>query len=328
MGTPIDMGTHGSTTASGGGALVADMPAADGYRLVLLGLADTATRHLPGAIAGSDPVHLHQLRVAVRRSRAVLADVRPVLRARSVGEVRDGLARVGRATGPARDLDVHVGSWAKDIEGIGDDAERLEPATGLLRAKREQAQREMIDELRSEHTSALFERWHDLLRDDWSTAVAKGGNRALGTVVARRVLTAHRVVLEHGRTIDGRSPATDLHDLRKDVKAVRYLVDCFAGLTDDRARRRYAKRLRRLQAALGEHQDADVHLIAVERIAAELHADAASAPTLLALGRMTERLVQRRAAARARFAVEWAGFDDGTTEERLDVVLGSLRAGM
>ena len=133
-------------------------------------------------------------------------------------------------------------------------------------------------------------------------------------------------MLEHGRAIDEHAPAADLHDLRKDVKAVRYLVECFDGLSDERARRRYAKRLRRLQAALGEHQDADVHLIAVEGIAAELHADGATTPTLLALGRMTERLMQRRAAARARFVEEWSGFDLGATEERLAVVLGSMRA--
>ena len=67
------------SVATGGEVITPDMAAADGYRIVLARLAATATLHLPGAIEGVDPAHLHQLRVAVRRTRALLADTKPVL---------------------------------------------------------------------------------------------------------------------------------------------------------------------------------------------------------------------------------------------------------
>ena len=131
-------------------------------------------------------------------------------------------------------------------------------------------------------------------------------------------------MIERGRRIDDHAPAADLHELRKAVKAVRYVVECFDDLSDERSRRRYAKRLRRLQAVLGAHQDADVHIVMVERIAVELHTDGTSATTLLALGRMTERLTQLRAEARARFVDEWAVFDTPATAVRLDALLGAF----
>src|SRR5258707_15789426 len=63
--------------------------------------------HAPGAHAGEDPLHVHQMRVATRRMRAALklfADVLPA----EAGSLNDELQWIARQLGACRDLDVHM----------------------------------------------------------------------------------------------------------------------------------------------------------------------------------------------------------------------------
>ncbi|HEY0636908.1 MAG TPA: CHAD domain-containing protein, partial [Pseudonocardiaceae bacterium] len=62
--------------------------------------------HEAGTRSGVDPEDLHQMRVAVRRTRAVLRAARPLLDRRWADGLRARLGDVGRALGPVRDLDV------------------------------------------------------------------------------------------------------------------------------------------------------------------------------------------------------------------------------
>ncbi len=70
-----------------------------------------------------------------------------------------------------------------------------------------------------------------------------------------------------GRTITPSTPAETVHELRKDAKKLRYLIECFGGLYDKSARTAFVGRLKALQDTLGEHQDAEVHAHALRTIA-------------------------------------------------------------
>ena len=52
----------------------------------------------------------------------------------------------------------------------------------------------------------------------------------IGDVVADRIRKAQRRLLDHGRAITPATPAEHVHDLRKDAKKLRYLLECFGGL--------------------------------------------------------------------------------------------------
>ena len=60
-------------------ALDPKTPAADGFRAVLAHLAAAIELNVPGTIDDIDPEFLHDLRVAVRRTRSVLSNARRVL---------------------------------------------------------------------------------------------------------------------------------------------------------------------------------------------------------------------------------------------------------
>src|SRR4029453_19574877 len=75
--------------------------------------------HDPGVRLGSDPEELHQMRVATRRLRAFLRAGRDLLDRSWSEPLRDELGWLGRALGPARDLDVLVQRLPEDNEEGG-----------------------------------------------------------------------------------------------------------------------------------------------------------------------------------------------------------------
>ena len=128
-------------------------------------------------------------------------------------------------------------------------------------------------------------------------------------------------MVERGRTITPETPAETVHDLRKDAKKLRYLIECFGGLYDKPSRTAFVGRLKALQDTLGEHQDAEVHAHALRTIAddRQRHWDA---ETLLAIGQLIERLEQRRLATRKDLAERFAAFDDKETAQALKDAAG------
>ena len=122
-----------------------------------------------------------------------------------------------------------------------------------------------------------------------------------------------------GREITPSSPAERLHDLRKDAKKLRYLIECFGSLFEGSSRKRFVQRLKALQDNLGEHQDAEVHTAQLRDLAGELHATSAvDADALLATGQLTEHLEARRRAAREEFEERFTAYDTKATQGALD----------
>ena len=129
-------------------------------------------------------------------------------------------------------------------------------------------------------------------------------------------------MIERGRTITPATPAETVHELRKDAKKLRYLIECFGGLYDKSARTAFVSRLKALQDTLGAHQDAEVHAHALRTIADDPRQQW-SADTLLAIGQLIERLEQRRVASRDELAERFGAFDSKDDRKALKALLAS-----
>ena len=302
------------------------MPSADGVRAVLANLADTVDANWQGTIDHLDPEFLHDLRIAVRRTRAVITQMKNTLPPEIVAEGGDGFAWLGNLTGPARDLDVYLIEWDDYVRPLGGAAPAaLGPVHDLLEQRRAAAHAALDDALRSSRAAALMTNWRKQL-EQISTHEREGAHaaRPLGEVVRRRMARAQSKLIERGRLITPETPAEQVHDLRKDAKKLRYLLECFGSLLAEGPRKQFVKRLKALQDNLGEHQDAEVHVALIREIARDIHDDHASTDTLLALGQLTERLEQIRSSARVEFAEQFAAYDTTPTEHDFVAMLDFL----
>ncbi len=301
----------------------------DAFRAVLGNLRDALVATYDGTVEHVDPEFLHDFRVAVRRTRATLSTAKRVIPAAVLEPARAGFAWLGQATGPSRDLDVYQIEWPAYVDGLDDRAiAALEPVRAHLQHQRESAHRRLSDDLSGARTRDLLDRWSVWLDEPVApdADLPPAARKPLGPFVAKRIRRAHRTMIERGRSINPDTPPEVLHELRKDAKKLRYLIECFGGLYKPSARKPFVQRLKALQENLGAHQDAEVHAADLREVSAVL-APTASLSTVLAAGQLVERMEQRRLASRAEFAERFAAFDTADTVEALAALLGSERTG-
>ena len=302
------------------------MASLEGFRAVLANLEVSIAANWQGAIDQIDTKFLHDLRIALRRTRTVLGASQSVLPTALLDPAREGFRWLAGATGAARDLDVYLLEWEGYTAPLGvDAAAALAPVREVLAQHCADAHFELAGVLRSERAAQLMADWRRWLAEPLGNeTLPRRADQPLGRTVAKRIARAHKTLIDGGRLIGPDTPADDVHSLRKDAKKLRYLFECFGSLLPDKPRKQYVKRLKALQENLGEHQDAEVHIALLRSLAAELEASGAAARTMVAIGQLTERLDQTRAAARAEFAGRFADYDSSATKRSLDALLQAI----
>jgi CHAD domain-containing protein len=294
-----------------------------GVRAVLRSFADALDAAWDGAADHLDDEFLHELRIGIRQTRSLLAEGRRILPKDVRSEQREAFRWLGTVTSPARDLDVYVAGWPRLTSPLTDpEARALEPVLAHLAGQQAVAHAEVALALRSRTARQLradWRAWLDL--PDGEVAGGKHGARPLGQVVGARIMAAQQQLLTHGRTIDDDSPAGQLHELRKDGKRLRYLLEGFGHLGGRQRSKAMIGHLKALQDNLGDHQDAEVQAEALRRALHELaHEETDGAPdaTLAAGERLIAALARRQAAERAAFHDRFAAYDRKKARRELE----------
>ena len=321
------------------------MPAQAALAGVLLQLADTITANVSFVIADVDTEFLHDLRVAVRRTRSALKLAGDALPGGMAARYLPGFKWLGDLTTPTRDLDVYLTGFDQMAAGLsaaspGD----LEPFRAHLAARRRTERRRLVRGLRSDRFSSLMTDWRSALE---AASQPAGPGPDIASLAADRIARAYRRVVRRGSALIragvGQSvPGTELHALRKRCKELRYLLEFFGSLYEPAAYRRVVKNLKGLQDCLGEFQDGEVQREAIRGFAAQMLARRgvrvagrqAAAPqqaeelaaTLLAMGELTEQLHARQLRARDEVAGRFTQFTRAGTLRTLGIADRTARS--
>ncbi len=145
-------------------ALAHDQPATSAASAVLRALLHVIEANYDGTIADVDSEFLHDLRVAVRRTRAVQRELRAVFAPDELERFRTEFRWLQQVTGDARDLDVYVLEFDNFRALVPEDMRaELEPVLEILRERRRVARRTMVRALRSARAKRLLEDWRALV---------------------------------------------------------------------------------------------------------------------------------------------------------------------
>ena len=274
-------------------------------------LLEVVELNLPGTLEDTDSEFLHDLRVAVRRTRALQRELRDVFAPEPLRVFRDGFKELQRVTGPTRDLDVQLLEFDELAEGLGDGvADDVTPLRRLLEDHLVVERRAMVRALRSERTRALLTNWSDFL--DRLVASGEEGRpdaaAPVGEVAGRRIAKVYRRMVKMGTAIDDDTPAAALHELRKQGKELRYLLEFFASLYAGTVVKPMVASLKDLQDVLGRFQDREVQAELLRSLGDEIAALEGGAAALMAMGVLVQRLAEEQAQAREQFAESFAGF--------------------
>ncbi|MCG6860151.1 MAG: CHAD domain-containing protein [Chromatiaceae bacterium] len=279
---------------------------------ILRGLLDTLEANIEGAKANLDSEFLHDLRVATRRTRSALTQIKGVFAPDLVEDYKKRFAWVQQITGPVRDLDVYLLDF-NDYQASLPAPLRphLEPLRAFLAGHYDATHKAMVRALRSTKFRSLLESWRAFLEAPVpERSVIANAMRPAKEVADARIWRMYRRVRKEGRTIAVDSPASELHELRKSCKKLRYLIEFFSSLYQKKQVSALVKMLKALLDNLGRFQDVAVQAVHLRETAQQMRDEGnADTDTLLAMGVLVGDLYKRQQQARTEFSSIFAEFD-------------------
>ncbi len=265
-------------TAAG---LVATMTARDAFAAAARScLAQMQANEAPARL-GRDPEGIHQLRVGLRRLRALVTAYRDTL----AGEPHENLSRelrwLQQELNPARDWDVFV---ATTLIPIAKRVPELQPgleAAAELRTLAHARARAALDSPR--YTALLIRCYLWLATGGWAATEAAVLDRPVGDFAAGILHRRHRRMRKFGGKRADLSEA-ELHRLRLMAKKQRYVAEFFRELYPRKATGKYIAALAAIQDVLGSLNDALVSRHLVEELERFLANVPSLGPTAAARG--------------------------------------------
>jgi CHAD domain-containing protein len=224
--------------------------------LFLGALLESVERNTPGLRADLDIEFLHDVRVALRRTRSLLRELAAEPAVAATAPLEEELAWLAGRSGACRDLDVLAETLPRYLGVLSEDRRReLGPLVARVGLRRDACHRLLVADLASSRSDAILELW----RRRAATLRDSAAGRPVGEVAGERILAAARRSLERASALDEESPDAKIHRLRIRCKRLRYLLEFFRGLYPTDRVDPVIVTLRRLQDRLGSFQDLSVH---------------------------------------------------------------------
>ncbi|MDF1581471.1 MAG: CHAD domain-containing protein [Desulfuromonadales bacterium] len=288
------------------------MPAGEALRILLHHLLITMERNLAGTRQDLDSEFLHDFRVAVRRTRSLLSQVKGVIPPAVASHFAAEFKWLGQITGATRDLDVYLLKLPGYRAGLPDSMqEDLQPLQDYLVRHQQLEQRKLARQLASVRCRRLLDEWRRFLtgppdKHSWPEKAV----RPILEVANRKSWKTYRLVLDEGLLISENSPAAALHELRIRCKKLRYLMEFFQSLHPAELVSTQIKTLKGLQDVLGDFHDLEVQADALRDFGRDMQAELPDLPgeVFMAMGVLIDSLYKRQAIERQNFSGRFARF--------------------
>jgi CHAD domain-containing protein len=221
-----------------------------------------------------EPDSVHQMRVATRRLRSTLKSFDQVLHGDDLERVAGELKWLGGVLGAARDAEVLAGHVQAGLDRLPPELAMgpVQPRVrGHFAPAEAGARAAVLEALDSDRYLALLDALDMLLIDPPLTrAAASPAEHVLPPAVRRARRRLRRRLRRALRAPAGPARDAAMHEARKAAKHARYAAEAAAPAFGKQARR-FAKRVKRVQSALGDHHDGVVARAAIRELGVQAH---------------------------------------------------------
>jgi CHAD domain-containing protein len=290
-------------------------------KIVLRRLLDIMQANEHGIRTNIDTEFLHDFRVAVRRTRSALGQLKNVFPDRTQNRYRRGFQWLQQITGPARDTDVYLLKFP-DYQALVEPPLRpaLAPLRNFLQQRSKNEYRRLTRQLDSARYHKLIADWRAFLdQPSPKRSVPKNASRSINIVASERIWRLYRRAIKMGRAINDNSPTQDLHELRKTCKKLRYMLELFQNIYPKGEIKKLIRALKQLQDNLGDFNDLQVQSDVLQQFSKEIHAIGRVEPeTLMAFGNLVATLRQQRELKRQAFYGRYEKFARPVVAARFD----------
>ncbi|WP_417316953.1 CHAD domain-containing protein [Emcibacter sp.] len=295
--------------------LAGEAAAAKTTTKILKTLFATMQENEAGTIADLDSEFLHDYRVAVRRTRSALSQIKEVYGEAETNKWKDAFAWLGQITGPTRDLDVYLLKF-EDYRALLPEEYRnsLGDLKKFLTRKQVTEQKKLARALGTVKYKDLLGGYQAFLDSD-DKGKGKNAGQPISELASQRIWKTFRRIVQEGKAITDESPAEDLHELRKTGKKLRYLMEFFQSLYPAAEIKKLISGLKLLQENLGDFQDYEVQAQSIAGFSEEMQENnLGDAQTFMAMGILASHLLEGQATARRDFSARFKAFDSPEAE--------------
>ncbi len=302
------------------GALSARQTMVQIYRQLLT----TMERNLAGVLQDWDIEFLHDLRVALRRTRSGLSLVKEVLPDAVVAKFKRDLSTLGSITGPTRDLDVYL---LQQDDYIARLPVALQPGMRgfftALAARRRVEQSTMVRALKSRKVKSILAAWKQYLEKPADRKPAPEAGTAIEDLAGALIYRRYKKVIKDGQGINAATPDAEVHQLRIQCKKLRYALEFFSSLYPEKDMQLLLRQLKKLQDILGTFNDLSVQQQLLQHTLGGLNAQSrGSLETAAALGGLMQSLFVEQQALRTHFAETFGQFSDPENTSMVSTLFG------
>jgi CHAD domain-containing protein len=252
-----------------------------------------------------DTEFLHDFRVAIRRTRSALGQIKLVLPPETTKRFKKDFSFVGKLSNQLRDLDVYLlkeDTYKRMLPAVLRDD--IDPLFDYLRQKRSQVLKEVIRGLRSKKYMKIFQDWEVFLANtSLESPSAPKADLPIIDIARKRIYKIYLEIVKNGNQILENTQDEMLHALRIECKKLRYLMEFFSSLFPPKKIKILIAQLKRLQDNLGDFNDFCVQEEYLLNIAEEWPtANKKSKKVLVAIGNLVGTLDREKKMVKDAFA--------------------------
>jgi CHAD domain-containing protein len=295
-----------------------DMRSNDATKIILRFLLQVMRINEVNIDKDLDTEFLHDFRVAIRRTRSALAQIKHVFPTRATDRFKSDFAFVGKLSNELRDLDVYLlneDTYKAMLPPVlGDD---IDPLFDHLRKKRSTALQKFIRSLKTKKYAKILKDWEAFLNAPQPESVtASNAELPVIDLARKRIYKIYRNVVKAGNLILENAEDEMLHVLRIHCKKLRYLIEFFSSLFPRKKINTLIEQLKKLQDNLGDFNDLCVQGEYLLNIIEELPTTHQRAKkTLVAIGSLIGTLDRKKQSVKDAFAKTFTDFASASNKE-------------
>lgn len=252
-----------------------------------------------------DTEFLHDFRVAIRRTRSALGQIKLVLPPETTKRFKKDFAFVGKFSNQLRDLDVYLlkeDTYKRMLPVVLRDD--IDPLFDYLRQKRSQVLKEVIRGVKSKKYMKIFQDWEMYLANtSLESPSAPRADHPIIDIARKRIFKIYLEIVKNGNQILENTQDEMLHALRIECKKLRYLMEFFSSLFPPKKIKILIAQLKKLQDNLGDFNDLCVQEEYLLNIAEEWPTiNKKSKKVLVAIGNLVGTLDREKKMVKDAFA--------------------------
>jgi CHAD domain-containing protein len=287
-----------------------EMTAREATKVILQFLSNVIKSNEAGIKADIDTEFVHDFRVAIRRTRSALSQIKGVFSKDIRNRFKADFAVLQKASNHLRDLDVYLLNKQKYQHML---PEHLRPGLESLfrhvQTERRAEHKKLVKTISANSYSKLIESWDTFLFSAGEQTEAKNSNKPIIKLARKFIVNAYNLVIDAGNKITNDSPTSEMHRLRIECKKLRYLLEFFSSLFPEEEISLLIRQLKKLQDNLGDYNDLSVQQKSLKKYL-ETITQENSHPLQIssAIGGLLASLYQQQQNIRGAFAQTFAEF--------------------